>query len=538
MNRWWIVAFALALTVLAFGSRAGAEPKKETKSAAAAKDDPSAKFVLKEPVVVEMKEVPAFGKPDAAEGPRTMRYPSGQGAGCGNVPNPSVKYPKLKSKRPLYGQVVFDTGSHTPAVMYHFVLDESGEAEEKAKEGKDKEKAKPETKKSALLESLAKSLAAAAPAPVTLAQPQMPKCDYDLLYFDLNGDRDLTNDGVIHAAEKTPFEGRPSMISPPNRYFKEVAVTFDFGPPVGKMAFPLIPWIYVYGENIGYMQFIPKTARKGKVRLGGQEYIVSLTQSQVVSGRYDRTYVQMEVVAADHSAKGPALLNSASLGQMQLIHDQYLTVSASPLGDKLTIAPYRGELGVLEVGAGGRAITEFGVVGELMGGERIVPLGDTPYYAAPETLPRRYLVPVGDYMLPSFTARCGRLRFSGRMLSGPAAGLAKIGDSETCPVKIRKDKPCVLEFSGKPEVSFVNRPSKDQTFKPGENISISAMLNEPWQKIQITGLWNVTEKKGTANFGTADGRVVSAPQFAQLDPTITIRNSTGEEVTSGKMPFG
>ena len=81
------------------------------------------------------------------------------------------------------------------------------------------------------------------------------------------------------------------------------------------------------------------------------------------------------------------------------------------MGDKLTIAPYAGDYGLLEIGAGGRAITEFGATGQLVGTRAMVPLGD-PNALAPEKFPRRYTLPVGDYMIPSLTAQYGRLRFN------------------------------------------------------------------------------------------------------------------------------
>jgi hypothetical protein len=276
-------------------------------------------------------------------------------------------------------------------------------------------------------------------------------------------------------------------------------------------------------------------ARRGKIRLGDQEYVARLIQSQSVSGRYDGPSVQLEVYPADRSAKTPPLLESGPLAQMQLIDGQYLTVSASPLGDKLTIAPYKGDFGVLEIGPGGRAITECGAVGQLVGRERMVPLGTTSF-AAPEKLPRTYKVPVGQYMLPSFTAQYGRVRFAARMMPGASPPFAGGAAGPAYPVAIRKDKPYVLEFSGKPEVNFM-RPTKDQSFKPGDNIYIGAMLNEPWQKIQITGLWDATQKKGVARYRLESGEV-TVPQYAQLDPTISIRSSTGAEVAAGKMPFG
>jgi hypothetical protein len=221
---------------------------------------------------------------------------------------------------------------------------------------------------------------------------------------------------------------------------------------------------------------------------------------------------------------------------MQMVDGQFLTLSASPLGDELTIAPYTGDLGVLEIAAGGRAITEFGAMGTLQGrtpagGVTIVPLGESGP-RAPETLPRSYQVPVGDYTLPTVIVQYGRLRFNARMSSVAAAP----GKSSPYAVQIRKDKPFVLAFSGKPEVNFMS-PNKSQSFKPGDDIYIGAMLNEPGQGIQITGLWDTTEKKGTMRY-VIDGNVVTVPEYARLDPTIVIRNAAGEEVIKGSMPFG
>lgn len=562
MKRWWVVVCAAVLVVLALGppARAGdekKEQKKQQKKAAAAakaapkpgeaaKKESGKKSVLTEPVVFTMEEATAFGKDDVS-GMVHYRYPRGQLATCGTTPNRDVKaYPKLKSKRPLYGSITFDSFTYDPrpGITYHFVLDQSGETANEADgvktkaapPGKTGKKAGETKKKSSLLESLSKNLGSEVSPPAsTLLMEQQPKCTYDRLYFDLNGDRDLTNDGVITAADKAVFDMPSVRESASTRYFNELAVAFDLGPPVGKRPFVLVPRVRVYGqEDRGYLEFIPKTARKGKVRLNDQECVVWLTQSLTVSGRYDWPYVRLEVVPADRTAKAQPVLRSGALGQVQIIDEQFLIVSASPLGDKLTIAPYRGEFGVLELGAGGRAITEFGLVGELYGRTMTVPLGP-PRYVAPENFPRRYKVPVGDYLMPTLTAQYGRLRFSARMTPTIVARSGQTSQVEY-PVHIRKDKPCVLEFSGKPEVKF-SSPSGTQVFKPGDSIYIGAMLNEPWQKFQIIGLFDTTQQKGTSRY-MVDGSLTTIPQYAQLDPTIVIRNASGKEVATGKMPFG
>jgi hypothetical protein len=522
-----------------------AEPEKGPAKEPAAVNDAAAKpgdavkkVVLTEPVVVKLEEAPAFGKEQT---PGQVRYPQGQYASCRIVPDPRVKaYPKLNSKRPLYGTVTFDADYYQAKaeVTYHFVVDESAEPEKKPEPAKtEKKPGEAKQKKSDLLASIAKALVGGEPARSTPIRPDQVKNTYDLLlYFDRNGDLDLTNDGVIKRATKPAFEGVPEQLN--TCCFDELALTFDFGPAAGKRPVALVPRLQVvYGPNYGNFEFIAKTGRKGKVRLGDQDYVVWLRhQSGTVSGRFDQPYVQVQFPPVVPAPKEPPLLRSGPLCQMQLVASQFLTLSASPLGDELTITPYTGDLGVLEIAAGGRAITEFGAIGQLQGRTTagrmtIVPLGQRGP-RAPETLPRSYQVPVGDYTLPTVIVQYGRLRFNARVL--PSSG--QTVRSSPYAVQIRKDKPFVLAFSGKAEIKFMS-PEKSQSFKPGDSIYIGAMLNEPGEGMQITGLWDTTEKKGTMRY-VVDGNVVTVPEYATLDPTIVIRNAAGEEVTKGKMPFG
>jgi hypothetical protein len=333
---------------------------------------------------------------------------------------------------------------------------------------------------------------------------------YDLLYFDCNGDLDLTNDGVVKPAEKSPFEGLPGSMG--GGFFEELTVTLDFGPGVGQRPVVLLPKVHFLGPDSAIIQFLPKTARKGKIRLGKEEYSARLWQPQIVSGRYDRPQVQLELVAADAS-KGLRQMQGP-LSQMRWVEGQFVSFSASPLGDKLAVDPYHGETGMLEVGPGGRAITDLGLAGQLTSRTGItIALGEN-VPQTPDGMLRRYPLPIGDYAMPFFTARHGRLRFSGRTTPNVGPEAEK---RDPYPIQIRKESTFVLEFSGKPEVKFMS-PPKDQSFKPGDNIRVAAMLTEPWQGIQITGLW-----------GTSNNR---------LDPSIAVRNAAGDVVAEGKMPFG
>ena len=535
-RRWWgaalapVLAFAFSAQVANVGLMAAEKAKPAASQAAN-------KAVLTEPVVFDMEEVPAFGPQEPAAGaPVIGFFPHGQSVVCQSTPDSEVKaYPQLKSKRPLYGSLQLDRDPYDakPSTVRHFVFDEVGQAE--------KEPAKAEAEKPSLLQSLAKALGVQDSSTADAACPRLLAAKYDRLYFDLNGDRDLTNDGTIPVAEKSVFAGIPNYRESPNvRSFKELALPVDFGPPLGQRPFVLLPRLQVYGPGFGVVQFIPKMARQGKIRFGDQEYIARLIQSGTVSGRYDRPSMQLQVLPADRSSTAPPLLRSGQLGLLRVVNGQLLSTSASPLGDKLTISPYRGDVGVLELGPGGRPITDLGITGLLIGRHMMVPLGDS-YYAAAEQLASRHTVPVGDYVLPYLTARYGRLRFSARSVTD---AIVEVRGSPPGPqglkVQIRKQKPFVLAFSGKPEVKF-SSPTSNQTFKPGMIVPIRAMLNEPSQGIQITGLWDATHKESTAKVpALVDGKVelVSQPQYTRLDPTIVIRDSAGKEVASGTMPFG
>jgi hypothetical protein len=86
-------------------------------------------------------------------------------------------------------------------------------------------------------------------------------------------------------------------------------------------------------------------------------------------------------------------------------------------------------------------------------------------------------------------------------------------------IKIRKDKPFVLDFSNKPNVLFAS-PAKDQTFKPGDEVAMAAVLVDPVLDIMIRNLDDTTQGNQS------------------LDPIVTITDASGKEVYTGKMPFG
>jgi hypothetical protein len=521
MKAFWLAAIGPALVVLALGPPAAAAEKKS--------DGPE--FSLAGPLTFALQEVPPFGDP---AGSYDMAYwiPQGQTVRCGPSPASRVKaYPKLKSKRPMYGSIRFDANPREPAsgVEFHFVLDESGEKAAKPGAGGTKTKTTPsKTMKPAregdesqktLLGSLAKSV-----APKTPSRPPWIGCPYDRLYFDSNGDLDLTNDGAIKLSTEPVLAAMPGGSGGRDG---ELSVTLDFGPTLGKRPVPIALLISQQRDYVSVV-FRTKTNRRGKVALGGEECTAVLSQT-TISGRYDRPFTRLTVYSSDPD-KPNTLLDSGPLGQPRWIGGRLISIAASPLGDTLTIEPYRGDTGVLEIGAGGRAITEMGFAGFLMSAVGMTPLSQTDTFA--DLLPRRYTLPVGDYGLPKFVVQYGRLRFAGRL----GADAVPATKPPALPVEIRKDKRQVLEFSGKPEVKFTV-PTKDKTFSPGDSVVIKAMLTEPWQNMQITGLWDST-KKQKVKYRSGGREIVVRTEFARLVPEITIKDSKGKVRAEGPMPFG
>jgi hypothetical protein len=519
MRKCWLGAAALALMLGALGPPAIAaddeSPPKEKQAAAKqaeAKKEQAQPWKLAGPLPFRLDESPAFGEVKV-NGRTVQRYFQGQYARCGGEPSKGAKgYPKLTSKQPLYGELRFDGDFYDPTQgkAVYFVLDQSGE-QPKPAEGEKKEKEK------------------AAGDQSTTVIPNVA-AKYDRLYVDLNGDGDLTNDGVLKLAEKSPFEGLPGRTG--QQAFESFSLPVDYGAPTGVKPFQMIAWLAFAQPGTGILYFSSPNCRRGKIKIGEHEFVAELVQSRMLSGRYDRPFIELRLTALGEATKTTQLLQSSLsgiLGQLRQIDGQWIVTSASPTGDQLTIAPYGGDLGVLEVGSGGRAITELGLVGTLAARGAIVAIGN-PNLGDKAELSRRFELPVGEYLPANLVVQYGRLRFNCRA----------IADDPSQPpvrsIKIQKDKPCVLSFSGKPTVDF-SSPAKDASFKPGQAVTLRAMLNEPYEGIQITGLYDTTNKEGEKKPPAGD-RPVAGTRHPRLDPTIVIRNSAGESVAEGKMPFG
>ncbi len=259
-----------------------------------------------EEAVVEMREVSAFNKGDVNRGRMLTR---GQYAECSTEPDKEVKaYPKLKSKRPLYGRLSFDRSiSNRKGIEFRFVLDESGEAppsDEKAEE-----KAQEKKPGESLLQSLAEKLAGA----VGKSEPERGSpllkarlSSYDRLYVDLNRDLDLTNDPVLKPMKDPPWQALPPWEVREKAAFEYLNVDVDYGPEVGVRPFRIFPWFSSSeqgGRTYDMMYFVAPVAREGSIRMGTHEYDALLAQAYLVTGRFDRSATALYLSPKDSREK-------------------------------------------------------------------------------------------------------------------------------------------------------------------------------------------------------------------------------------------
>lgn len=433
---------------------------------------------------------------------------------CGTEPAKAVKaYPKPHSKRPLYGtlEVGRNPFRNEPGVEYHFVLDSSGEP------------------KKAESKSLTGAIAAAI---MGAANPETE--EYDLLYFDANHDLDLTNDPVVKLrkppARLLAIQDRDQQQS---QFFDDVTLTIGYGPGIGTQPFRLMPVLASGGAEARHLWLVPTEFRQGTIRIGQREYTAVLSQSDI-TGRFDRPTTNLRLKPARGSDDKSQSRGLDYLCVMRTFDGQLYDISATPTGDRLFVKPYRGDFGVLEIAPGGRDTKTFGAGGLLMSdNDRLLQLGDdldSLLSDQAKEKPREYRLPAGNYRVAYLAVNFGSLSFT---VDDLGANPNQPRQEPVYPLKIRADKPCVLDFSAKPAITFIN-PHGEQTFKPGETVKIEAFLVDPTWNLMVS---RVATTAGSREFVASEGgKRVYVPR--PIEPTVEISDSSGKKVAEGTMPFG
>lgn len=402
----------------------------------------------------------------------------GQSAFCNNRPRSRAdKYPAFKSQKPLYGNAHFTGAPIGPRApnQYRFAIDESAGTGQ----------------------------------------------GYDRLYFDHNFDLDLTNDTPLASLQNPPdgaLLGYPSTEQ--EVYFESFEVTFDLGS-AGKRAIEIMPRLMIRQGGHSNLSFIVTKVRKGQIDIGGTRYDALLGYTYSIGKPLDQPGTAFYLIPKSEPEHPFRWWGANRLNSTHAIGDKYYRFATTPVGDKLFVRPYEGQLGTFEVGAGGRDLQDVSIQGSLRSEDTAVAVRGEMERGWPKPA-KSCRLPVGDYLPAYLTITFGHLHIS--VSNNYHADGQPRRPSSHPPIygiKIREDKSYVFDFSNKPEVIFAS-PAKDHRVKLGRELKVEAVLIDPELDIMIRRLYDTGQKL----------RRVS------LDPKVVITRADGEKVAEGVMPFG
>lgn len=413
---------------------------------------------------------------------RLMR---GAWIGCREEPLPQVKaYPRLLCPKPLYGMIDLDTerppadtpGKHT----YAYVLDSTDR--------------------------------------------RRPL--YNRLTIDLNQDLDLSNDRTRLPVRRLQRDALlPEFTILWQTYFEPIHIPFACGEDMEK-SLSVIPRVVVYQYAV-VLFLATEYLNQGLIQIGNQSFQVILGHCFNVPGWFDQPICGLYLI----SPHRPALSSWIEANQLKTwprIKGTFYGFSATPLGDRLTVHPYQGSLGTIQVGAGYRTISKMSLHGSLVSEDRIVAVGDNYDCANLKPAPSSQ-VPVGDYRPGRLQVEYGTLRIDLRQNPHSDGKLDdRKGRAPVYGIKIRENRAFTLDFSNTPQVMFAS-PALEQTVHPGEKLEIKAFLTDPHLDMLVRNLETVVDTVQTNR---------SRPRGKKRNPKIRILSTDGRKIAEGVMPFG
>ncbi|MEN6575479.1 MAG: hypothetical protein ABFD90_03985 [Phycisphaerales bacterium] len=384
---------------------------------------------------------------------------------CEDQADPNVTYPAFSSAKPLYSfaRIDMEFGNYSSGVLYQLAMDESGGT----------------------------------------------GTGYDRLYIDLDRDGDL--------AEETPLT---PMIDPPDAAQRKadwIAQQVCFGfvdlSGEGSGSVQVLPRLTVSKEGYVRLALIPTQARRGEIEIAGRRFDVVLGNAYPVGTRWDRPATLLTLT----SQTGPQLSGYWSfrdrLMAMHKIGGTYWLLSATPAGDQLLVEPYRGDFGTFALGSARRFAWSKGLGGTLLAQDRAVLVGKES--ANGEFEPAQTCeLPVGDYAPEDLSVYYGPLYVS--MSGNPHADGKPLGRGPRAyPLQIRKDAPCILDFSDRAEILFA-WPPKGMRIKPGDELTVNVVLVDPKLDVAIAGLRRLPLEQLPSYVKATLGAIVVIPLLAWL----------------------
>jgi hypothetical protein len=402
-------------------------------------------------LVFPLKEVSVFEIDTNLRG----YFVRGQEAKCSGNPCSAVSaYPVFVSKKPLYGSVRFPGQDHLDrsGPEYFFALDES----------------------------------------------KGTGTGYDLLYFDANRNRDLTDDPPLVSRLPWPtnsiLDGAKLLKIKEQVVFPCLSIPLE-GSPAGMPALELMPRLMISSE--GYeaaLCFVTTKAHVGEIQIADRKYTAYLSHHLFISGWFDQPGTSLLLVPHDPEERiWIRTPMEARLASIYWIGDRYWQFSATPAGDRLTARPCPKALGTLEIGSGGRHIRELALGGVLRSKDAVVAF---PHWS-PEGRwkpVQRGQLPEGDYQPVILNAQYGSVQV---LISWNAYrdGMGEeIHRSDVYGIQIRKDRPFVLDLSDKLVVLFAS-PAPGARVRRGDMLQVVARLVDPRLDIVVEDIRSVPQER-------------------------------------------
>ena len=419
-------------------------------------------------VAFDLEEV---ATPDVPESVRS-RLIVGAYTQCAAEPDQNIKrYPVLKSDKPFYGSL--QVGETTTDVQtgnyYAFAVDESAGSGQ----------------------------------------------GYDRLYLDLNLNGDLTDDELCQPMKDVPRKALMPIGSGITQVcFAPVMlrVTPKDGP---RHEIEVMPRFLAYPDGPQYLMLMATKARQGRIEIGDRKFTVVLGHSGGIPGGFDHPSTGCYLLQSA-GARSSSWYGGDRLMALQRSGDTYYRLSATPSGDKLFVWPFQGAFGVLQIKAGERDVARVTVTGSV--GSKDIALSLTEGMGGQEvSTSDSYRLPVGDYSPLLLNVTYDRLNcmiLRNNHADGLPRGRAQAGPPVYA-IKIREDKPFVLDFSSKPQVLFAS-PGKNYRIQAGDELQVKAVLVDPVLDIMFR----------------------SVREGEQLNPKVRITRADGRLVAEGTMPFG
>lgn len=359
---------------------------------------------------------------------------------CSEQAEPDVSYPAFTSDKPLYGvmRVNMEIGNAQSGTAYRFALDESGGT----------------------------------------------GAGYDRLYINVDSDAGLSDEKPL-----TPLQDLPAgAMLGHSRIAQQVCfdyVTFSDGSDENvPYSVETMPRLTVSEQGYATLTFVATKARAGEIEIAHRRYRVTLVNRYPLGTRWDRpeTTVRLE------GRYGVHVPHWVAANRLMALHEIQGTLrrrSVTAQGDLFFVEPYRGDFGTLAVGSGRRFVWTKTLGGSLFASDKAVLVGDDPEGRPLEQV-SRWRVPVGDYAPEMMDVRHGPLYItisSNYHEEGAPRGKAVLAR----PLKVRKDKTCVLDFSKRAEVLFIV-PTRNARIRPGDELVVYAVLVDPKLDIMIRNL--------------------------------------------------